>query len=282
MNEDDYELRSILSRTAGGAPDDDAAFAAVQRRVRVAKHRRVMAATGTAAIVLLFGTALIVRPDRHVVNVTPGTEAPSTQPGTSGGSGATTTTQPTPTELSGTTIVTTATTQPTTVPGAQQDPTVPAPQGGGNQGGGGSSATNPPPTQGRPLPPPPATPAPSLTRSGSSQGGTITVRLQNGTLTLVGTNAAAGFSTEIERSGSSIKVKFESDAHESRITATTDGSRIIFSVREQSKDGGSGGGSGGGDNGGPGVTDQSGGDGFGGGSGGGGDNGGGGNGGGHG
>ena len=66
----DPDLRQELARLSGPYPDDNAAFAAWQRRVGQVRRRRVATWTATAALALVVGTvavAAVQSPRRHTV-----------------------------------------------------------------------------------------------------------------------------------------------------------------------------------------------------------------------
>src|SRR3954470_8212859 len=74
----DPDLRQQLARLSGSYPDDNAAFAAWQRRVGQARRRRAVAWTTGAALSLLVGTvgvAALTTPGRHTL--VPGKSADS-------------------------------------------------------------------------------------------------------------------------------------------------------------------------------------------------------------
>ena len=74
----DPDLRQELGRLSGPYPDDNAAFAAWQRRVGQVRRRRIVAWTATAALALVVGTvavAAVQSPRRHTV--VPGKSADS-------------------------------------------------------------------------------------------------------------------------------------------------------------------------------------------------------------
>src|SRR5258706_8459025 len=72
----DPELRQKLGRLSGSYPDDNAAFAAWQRRVGQVRRRRAVAWTSAAAlslIVAVIAAAAIQGPGRH--SLVPGKDA---------------------------------------------------------------------------------------------------------------------------------------------------------------------------------------------------------------
>jgi hypothetical protein len=91
-------------------------------------------------------------------------------------------------------------------------------------------------------PAPVTTPAPApidVTRSQSSGGGSITVRLSGGVLSLVSSTPSSGFEKDVRSSGPSrVEVRFESDNQMFRIRATISGGDISFEVTEESDGGG--------------------------------------------
>jgi hypothetical protein len=113
------------------------------------------------------------------------------------------------------------------------------------------STTTPPPAT-TAAPAPGTTPAPSgeIVRGQATVGGSITVRLSGGVLTLQSSTANPGFEKNVKSSGPTrVEVEFESDTQKFRIRARIVGGDISIEVDEESSDGG-GGGDGGGDDGG--------------------------------
>lgn len=222
----DPELERLFGRNSGPTPDVDVAYQRVQGRVRQVKRRRAVVVS-SAACSVLFAAAVFagarsgggntVQPggsgtgadgspltvsdssdlslpsstvaDSTLDSTIPGVTTPGTgSTATSVGNGGTTVTSPTGSSVS----------TPSTAPGATSG-SVPS-----------SSVSTP---SSSPATTTPATnpPAP-ITNTYSGVGGSITVRLQNGSLTLVSYNAAAGFTADVQKSsGSRVEVRFESN-----------------------------------------------------------------------
>ncbi|MGD9701698.1 MAG: hypothetical protein AB7Q42_11755 [Acidimicrobiia bacterium] len=225
MNEfDDPILRDRLSRYAGPSPDGDTAYVGVQQRVRHVKRRRAAIWSGAALTVIGVGTANALGGSEGAkVTVPPAaeTELPSTVA----------TTIPTTTSTSTTTtVVTTETAAPESTPAASavENPDL----GSGNGDNGGS-----PNTEGA-TPPPAAAPAGADEDARSAAGGTLHVRLADGSLSLVSATPNDGFTVHVaDESGSRIRVWFERRRQSSTITATVVDGRISFRVRERGGDG---------------------------------------------
>ena len=76
-------------------------------------------------------------------------------------------------------------------------------------------------------------PAPPITNTYSGVGGSITVRLQNGSLTLVSYNAASGFVADVRKaSGSRVEVRFESNDQRTEIRVDIVGNGMSAQVDE--------------------------------------------------
>lgn len=184
---DDPQMERLLGGAGGAFPDVNTAYSQVRGRVRVIRRRRAMVA-GTAACVLMVGGAIFAAqggPSR--ANLSPADD-----------------------------LVTTAPTTPSTDTSLTPDSTTPGggtvdDHGGGN-GGTDSGATT-------------TTAAATTTTAAGVQsatytsvGGTVTVRLQNGALSLVSATPAAGFTIDSSTSRADrVEVRFRSDGHDSRI-----------------------------------------------------------------
>jgi hypothetical protein len=263
----DPDLRQQLGRLSGPYPDDNAAFAAWQRRVGQARRRRVMAWTTGAALSLVVGTvgvAALQNPARH--SVVPGkssetsaeftvsvasTEPEATDPATTESSAPETSA---PTTLAPDTTPVSVAEAETSVPEAEGD------EGSGSQGSGGSTGHGGSPTSAAPNDPQ------ATTQTFNSGGGSITVRQDGDRLTIVGTNPASGFrAKENTHSGRRVDVTFKSGDHEFEISVRLSDGVMKSSVSEDQNDapqhdtvpdgdgdnnqgGGGGGGGGGGDN----------------------------------
>jgi hypothetical protein len=214
MNEfDDPELRRMLHNSGGAPLDVDAAFDRVQGRVRQVKRRRA-AAVGGAAGCLVLGMAVFagtrandggtVRPAATSTDIETSVPASTSTPVTTASTSPTATTVTTTVTTTAPSVATTVT-APTTTPASS-------------------------PTTAAGTTPPPATP---VTRTFSGVGGSITVRLENGSLTLVSTNASAGFGTEIQKSsGDRVEVRFESDDHRTEIRVDVVGNSMSPEIDE--------------------------------------------------
>ncbi len=231
----DPDLRQELGRLSGPYPDDNAAFAAWQRRVGQARRRRAMAWTTGAALSLIVGTVAVSalqNPTRHSIVPQKSSETSadftvsvaSTEPESE-------TTDPTTTESSmpDTTAVTTL--APDTTPSSEViDTSMPeevAGDGSGVPGGGGSSGRGGPTS---------ATPTlPTGTQTFNSTGGSITVHNDGETLTLVATTPAAGFrARQSDRSGDRVRVTFRSGDRQFEITVRLSDGVMKSSVVDKS------------------------------------------------
>jgi hypothetical protein len=233
---DDPILRDRLSRYAGTAPGDDAAYAGVQSRVRQVKRRRVAVWSGAAAIVIGVGAAgALTGPDGTKVTVRPADETElSTSSSASSASSSSTSTS-----IEGTTtIASTVPTSEVTTGSTVDDGDSSGPGSGSGPGGtgpsGGTNATSPTqPTQ----PTQPVAPAPQ-DGSRSAIGGTLSVRLTDGSLTILAVTPTTGFGADIkDSSGDRIRVEFESADHRSRVTAEIANGGIVFTVEEDARGG---------------------------------------------
>lgn len=68
---DDLELGNALRRAAGAPPDADAAFPRFQRRVRVARIRRISVAASSSAAVILIGAGAFALAGRDRTPISP-------------------------------------------------------------------------------------------------------------------------------------------------------------------------------------------------------------------
>jgi hypothetical protein len=210
----DPDLRQELGRLSGPYPDDNAAFAAWQRRVGQVRRRRVVAWTTAAALSLVVGTvgvAALQSPGRHtLVPSKAGESSTEVRVSIATTEKAAPTTESTEPEKSEVTTLAPDTTPSsetveTSTPETSTPEAVEEPAGGSSKGHG---PTSQPPGGSQ-----------SNTHQFSSIGGIITVRQNGDQLTVVSMNAAAGFHGEQdEHSGSRVEVTFKSDNHESQIT----------------------------------------------------------------
>ncbi|CAB4881843.1 unannotated protein [freshwater metagenome] len=215
---DDSDLRGQLQRLAGHGPDDDAAYARLQRRVHVARRRRSTAMLGGLGVIVALGIATIAFNNRSDSQISPANSsaeitevsAPAQQStvATTAPTGPDTSAVKNPGTAAPSTVDTPGTTPavlPATTPSPNQSPSTTT-----------SASTGPLPA--------------GETRSGVSLGGTITVRLQNGALTLVGTTANPGHTSQIEKNEATrVRVRFDASNGFSRIEVTIgpDGHMIV-------------------------------------------------------
>jgi uncharacterized membrane protein YgcG len=213
----DPDLRHELDRLSGPYPDDNAAFAAWQRRIGQARRRRSVAwVTGAAMalIVATVGVAALQQPSRR--SLVPGRSTETSPLFTS----TTPTTEQESSTTESTVVVTSAPTTAAPVTTASSAPAVESslpepeataaaesPAGGTTSKGHGTSPT--------------ATPDVSEPKiqTFSSAGGNITVRQKGEWLTVVGIDPADGFHADQDRrSGRQVRVTFRSGDHRFIIT----------------------------------------------------------------
>jgi hypothetical protein len=254
----DPDLRNQLGRLSGPYPDDNAAFAAWQRRVGQARRRRTMAWTTGAALSLIVGTvavAAVQDPAQHSVVPQKSSET-STQFSVTVASTVPATTDPSTTASTVPATTASTTLAPETTPTSAVVEALPPPEAAGDDGSGGQGGGS---TNGRSTPTSAAKPSKSSTQSFDSPGGSIAVRVDGDELTLVATNPAAGFrARENDGSGRKIEVTFRSRDEEFELTVRlSDGvmkstvvdksDRHHDTVPDDTYGGGHGGGGGGGD-----------------------------------
>ena len=223
---DDFEEREIrdrLQRFGGHRPDSDAAYARLQRGVRLARRRRSVSILSGLGITVVLAFSAAVYANRSNSSVSPadgGTDAEVTT-GNSERATDDTATESTPHTSDGDDTSGSANT-------LQQ----------GNPSGNGSTSVpsggNGPANQ---LPPATTTAVASQvdeTKTGVSQGGSITVSVHGGVLTLFSHTATDGYSYELEDSEDTrIRVRFENSGGHSRIEATIAANgHISFAVSE--------------------------------------------------
>ncbi len=225
MNEfddfDDPQLRSTLQRAAGPAPDLHVALAAVSSRAKRIQRRRTVSVAATSLGLVVAAVAIVARPLDHDVKVTPGTDVnhvSTTVP--------VTTSPTTPAPRPSAPPATPAVTNPiaTRAPGTSVD------DHGAASGRSGTSAGS--------------NAAGNETQTYSSEGGSVTVRLQNGAVRIVaGPSAASGFQASvIDRGPDRVRVEFDTSGRRSRITVTAAGGHLVGQVSESGHGGGQGGG----------------------------------------
>ncbi|MCE9620780.1 MAG: hypothetical protein K8R99_00370 [Actinomycetia bacterium] len=218
----DPELEQLLGRAAGNYPDVNVGYERLQGRVRQARRRRAVVWSG-AACSLLFATALIAA-QRN------GDSAP-TQLGDRETLDATFPDETT----NDTTHDTTDDTSPDTAHDTTHDSSVPETDRTGNSPRNTSATTTPGngngsnPTSSAPT----TTVAPASTSVFSGEGGSITVRLQGGALTLISQSAIDGFSIDVQHSaGDRVEVRFESSNHRTRIRIDLKDGAVVPSIEE--------------------------------------------------
>ena len=228
---DDPELERMLGRLSGAYPDTNVAYQAVHGRVRQVKRRRAFVA-GTAACAMLFGVAAVaaqgVGPSQTVSPAAPAdTSVVVTASSTPVATDAPTTSA-TDTSMVGTTLDTTL----DTTPGTIVDTTAPE-QGGGTASStpGGTAAPTTSAVSSTTEATSPGNPTTTVTlplgeHTWTSDGGSITVVNDNGVLTLVSSDPAAGFQ-EVRSDASSdrIRVEFSDGSTTWRIEIRTDGGK---------------------------------------------------------
>jgi len=246
----DPELRQQLGRLSGPFPDDNAAFAAWQRRVGQARRRRAMAWTTGAAMALVLGvvgaaalqgqvkhstvpqksleTSSSVSTsvaDTRAKPVTTDSSAPLVPP-------AIIALNPDTTPTSEATVETAVITPDATEAGATPPP---ATTRKGQGGSSGSHGTPTAPTQAGPTTTD-GHDSHSVTQKVASIGGTITVRQDKDELTIIDVSPAAGF--QVHQSGFSghgVEVTFTSATHRSDISVFVYHGRIIPKVTEKTE-----------------------------------------------
>ena len=207
----DPELERLFGRDSGPTPDVDVAYQRVQGRVRQVKRRRAVAVSG-AACSLLFAAAVFAGTRSDGGNsVQPGGSDTGVDGSPLTVSGSSDMSSPTTDEIDTATI--------TTITGDDTVATSPTPSTPSTSPGATSGAA---PTTAASVPAPSSTapavtssvtnlPVPPVTQTFGGVGGSITVQLQNGTVTLVSYNASSGFSVDVQQSsGVRVEVRFES------------------------------------------------------------------------
>lgn len=257
MNEfDDPDLGRRLRAAAGADPDVAVAQQAVHRRVARARRRRVAAVSGTAALLLLsVGVVAAVgngRTNNHLISTAdtsslPGdtvqiTSTVSSLPTTSvedlPNTGLTTssTVAADPTTTVAASVDTTATSSPAT-----DTPTTPSSTGGTvtTKPKAPPASTNTTAPTVTPAPPIPTTGAVDETQTFSSVGGSVTVRLSGGRLSLVGgPSPVAGFTVdEQDVSATEVRVRFRSAGHRSKISVEIRNGRLSGNTEEVNESG---------------------------------------------
>ncbi|MDO8389670.1 MAG: hypothetical protein Q7V57_04205 [Actinomycetota bacterium] len=201
---DDPQLERMLGRAGGALPDVNSAYVQVQGRVRHIKRRRAMVAGTAACFLLATGAVFAAGRSDDRANLQPagtGDLVETTDPDTTLATDDSTSSESSQpgdtTPDGGTTLGTTANSGSTSGTGSgSSGPST-------SSGGTATSAT---------------TPAGPLEQQFDSIGGSITVRLAVGVLTLVTSNPAGGFSIDSSTTTATrVEVRFSNGSHESRI-----------------------------------------------------------------
>lgn len=214
----DPDLRHELDRLSGPYPDDNAAFAAWQRRLGQARRRRSVAwITGAAMtlIVATVGVAALQQPSRH--SLVPGNSietsplftstTPTTEMHESSTTESTAAVTNAPTTLAPVTTASSAPEVESSLPEHEATAAAESPASGTTTKGHGTSPTSPP------------SDSEATFQTFSSDGGNITVRQKGERLTVVETDAADGFRADQDRrTGRQVRVTFRSGDHRFTIT----------------------------------------------------------------
>jgi len=203
---DDAEMERLLGAAGGKFPDVNVAYEQLHGRVRHARRRRAVVVSSVACS-LLFGTVLLAanRPggsvpsqvaDRDTLDISfPDDSTDSTDRSVSD----------------------------TSVPTTDREGSAPN-STTGNSGGGGSDSPSSVPT---------TVAAAPVTKVFSGEGGSITVRLQDGALTLVTYSATGGFAVDVhDAGGDRVEVRFESASHRTRIRVDLKGGAMDPAIEE--------------------------------------------------
>ncbi len=237
----DPDLRRQLSRMSGPYPDDNAAFAAWQRRVGQARRRRAVAWTTGAAMSLVMGTITVsalqnpgrnsVVPGKSLETITVVTVSIATTEADESSTSESTA----PETIAPTTLA--PDTTPSTVIAA--DTSMPESDDNGAAGSRptGSTSKGPGPGVGPTTTAAPQTSEPpqTATKTVTSIGGAVTVRRDGDRLTVTAINPAAGFEADENDSGDRVRVTFTSGDHKSEITVRLSEGAIKADVSEKSE-----------------------------------------------
>ena len=238
----DPELRQQLGRLSGPYPDDNAAFAAWQRRVGQARRRRAVAWTTCAALVLVMGAVSVAAmqgPGRQSVVPQKSSETSthvSISVATAKVDESSTTVSIAPVIIApdavdlGTTPNSEASaesSQPEPAGTAAVDSTS---KGSTPKGAGSTAPTAPSKTT---QAPPPQAP-PTVTKTVTSVGGSITVREDGDRLTITDIQAAPGFKPDhVDHFGHVVGLIFRSSTHTTAISVRVSGNDIKADVIEK-------------------------------------------------
>lgn len=245
---EDRELADRLGRAGGSYPDVNAAYATVIARAGSLRRRRqFVVASGAAAaivgIVLLAGIVLRGRNggERLVVATSPTTVAPATIGGST--SSSSTSTSSTSSTSTSTTVVTTtaaSTSAPAdSLPVLDTQPVTPAtnaPVTTKRRPSTSAPVVTPAPTTSPTTPAPPtAPPTTTVTATFGGAGGSIEVRTDGNSLTIVSTNPAQRYTADVRDGfGRRIEVRFTSRWHRTTIRVELRGTTMVPDVDESS------------------------------------------------
>ncbi len=126
------------------------------------------------------------------------------------------------------------TTLPANEPGETSPSTTAAPETTSPPSTSPTTTQPPVPTTTQP-PAPTTTAAPSVVKTYSAIGGTVTVEVVGGTVTLLGAVPNSGFSAQEKSRDDTDKVvvEFESESHTSKITVEIEGGQIVVDIDEE-------------------------------------------------
>ena len=206
---DDPELERLLGRAGGKYPDVNVAYEQMLGRVRQSRRRRTVVVSGAACGLLFFAAALAAGRSEDSSKVQPG-DRPSLD-GSFDDS------------------------LPDSVPESSTDNTefTDETNSGSTPNSGGTSESETTTHATANSNPPTTAPAPPVTEVFSGQGGSITVRLQNGTLELVSVDAADGFVAEVQHlDNDRVEVRFESDTHRTEIRVDLEHGAMVPTIEE--------------------------------------------------
>jgi len=214
----DRALSAGLADLAPAEPDATSALTALRPRMQRARTRhRVLQGSALAGVVLVLGigVALAAPSDKRAqVQVT----NPSTVENTVDRSRSTSTTAPA------------STTVPASVTVSSNDPGTSTPVSGPSPTAAPPATT--PVTTPVTTPAPTVAPDPGTNYTYTAEGGRVTVRFQNGRLSLVSYPAGAGFTATVHtNTPDDIEVRFRNDDDESRIRVRVVNGRIEEDIR---------------------------------------------------
>ena len=237
----DPELRQELGRLSGPYPDDNAAFAAWQRRVGQVRRRRAVALTTGGAMSLLVGVVAVAAmqtPGRHSVVPQKASETSAKVTTTV----AITHVKPAITESPDAPTTTTTTLAPETTPGTEPAIDTSMPEVDAGLGGGATPADTTHKSQGGTTKPPASATTPTSEESDShhgtetfhSAGGSITVREDHDRLIVVDITPASGYQGhQTDHFDHQIAVMFTSASHNWEITVKLDHGKISHETHEK-------------------------------------------------